>query len=108
MLLDEIKSVLSFAAFKADPDDSGVPWAKRYEGRKSLLMNVSRGFVSWRSVNKRGRFEEGGMMEGEFADAAPSAATSGVAWWKEAGAPFPSITALSSAWRTTSCVVTTA
>jgi hypothetical protein len=71
MLLDEIKSVLSFAAFKSDPDDSAVPWAKRYEGRKSLLLNVSRGSVSWRSVNKRGRFEEGGMQEEEFADAAP-------------------------------------
>lgn len=71
MLLDEIKSVLSFAAFKSDPDDSAVPWAKRYEGRKSLLLNVSRGSVSWRSVNKRGRFEESGMQEEEFADAAP-------------------------------------
>lgn len=71
MLLDEIKSVLSFAAFKADPDDSSVPWAKRYEGRKSLLLNVGRGSVSWRSVNKRGRFEESGMQEEEFADVAP-------------------------------------
>ncbi len=71
MLLAEIKSVLSFAAFKADPDDSAVPWAKRYEGRKSLLLNVGRGSVSWRSVNKRGRFEESGSQEEEFADAAP-------------------------------------
>jgi hypothetical protein len=71
MPLDEIKSVLSFAAFKADPDDSAVPWGKRFETRKSLLVNVSRGAVSWRSVNKRGRFEDGGMQEGELADAAP-------------------------------------
>ena len=71
MLLDEIKSVLSFAAFKSDPDDSAVPWGKRFETRKSLLINVSRGSVSWRSVNKRGRFEEGGVQEGELADAAP-------------------------------------
>lgn len=71
MLLDEIKSVLSFAAFKADPDDSAVPWGKRYEGRKTLLLNVSRGAVSWRSVNKRGRFEEGGTQEGELTDTAP-------------------------------------
>lgn len=71
MLLAEIKSVLSFAAFKADPDDSAVPWAKRFEGRKSLLLNVGRGSVSWRSINKRGRFEESGTQEEEFADAAP-------------------------------------
>ncbi|WP_397382787.1 hypothetical protein, partial [Prosthecobacter sp.] len=30
-----------------------------------------RGSVSWRSVNKRGRFEESGTQEGELADAAP-------------------------------------
>ena len=71
MLLDEIKSVLSFAAFKADPDDSAVPWSKRYEARKSLLINVSRGSVSWRSVNKRGRFEDSGSQDGELPDTAP-------------------------------------
>lgn len=74
MLLDEIKSVLSFAAFKADPDDSAVPWNRRFEGRKSLLINVSRGGVSWRSISKRGRFEDGGTQEGEFADSVPQRA----------------------------------
>ena len=73
-MLDEIKNVLSFAAFKADPDDSAVPWGKRFEARKSLLINVSRGAVSWRAVNKRGKFEEGGVHEGELADAAPQRA----------------------------------
>jgi hypothetical protein len=40
MLLDEIKSVLSFAAFKADPDDSAVPWGKRFE-TASLFSSTS-------------------------------------------------------------------
>lgn len=74
MLLDEIKSVLSFAAFKADPDDSEVPWGRRFETRKSLLLNVNRASTSWRGINKRGKFEEGGMMESEFADVAPQRA----------------------------------
>ena len=74
MLLDEIKSVLTFAAFKPEPDDSNVAWAKRYEGRKSLLINVSRSQTSWRSLSKKGRFDEGGVMEGEFADIAPQRA----------------------------------
>jgi hypothetical protein len=74
MLLAEIKSVLTFAAFSAEPDDSNVSWAKRFEGRKSLLINVSRSQTSWKAVNKKGRLEDGGVMEGEFSDIAPQRA----------------------------------
>lgn len=74
MLLDEIKSVLSFAAFKPEADDSTISWSQRFEGRKTLLLNVSRNQTSWRSINKKGRFEETGVMEGEFGDIAPQCA----------------------------------
>ena len=74
MLLAEIKSVLTFAAFNPEPDDSNVTWAKRFEGHKSLLINVSRSQTSWRAINKKGRFEDGGVMEGEFSDIAPQRA----------------------------------
>jgi len=71
MLLAEIKNVLSFAAFKPDADDSAVPWAKRFEGHKSILINVSRNQTSWRTINKRGKSEETGYQDGEFADVVP-------------------------------------
>jgi len=74
MLLAEIKSVLSFAAFKAEADDATVPWSKRFEGRKTLLINVSRNQTSWRGVNKKGKLDDGGVMEGEFSDIAPQQA----------------------------------
>ncbi|MCA1963044.1 MAG: hypothetical protein LDL31_03750 [Prosthecobacter sp.] len=74
MLLDEIKSVLTFAAFKPEPDDATVSWTKRFEGRKTLLINVSRSQTSWRAIDKKNRLEEGGVMEGEFADIAPQRA----------------------------------
>eukprot|EP01031_Cornospumella_fuschlensis_P018718 gene18718-22918_t len=74
MLFDEIKSVLSFAAFKPEADDATVPWSKRFEGRKSLLINVSRNQTSWRGINKKGKLEQGGVMDGEFADVAPQRA----------------------------------
>ncbi|WP_038162816.1 hypothetical protein [Verrucomicrobium sp. BvORR106] len=73
-LLDDIKSVLSFAAFRPEPDDAEVPWNKRFQGRRSLLLNVSRGHVSWRSLNKKGRFQDAGNSEGEFAEVAPQRA----------------------------------
>ena len=71
MLLAEIKSVLSFAAFKPDADDSAVPWRQRFDGRKSVLLNVSRSQTSWRGMNKKGKLEDGGVMDGEFADVTP-------------------------------------
>ncbi len=74
MLLDEIKSVLTFAAFKPEPDDASVSWTKRFEGRRTLLINVSRSQTSWRAIDKKNRLEEGGVMEGEFSDIAPQRA----------------------------------
>jgi hypothetical protein len=69
-MLADIKSVLTFAAFRPDADDPEIPWAKRYEGRKTLLINISRSHVSWRSVNRKGKFEQSGMLEGDISDVA--------------------------------------
>lgn len=87
MLLAEIKSVLTFAAFNPEPDDSNVSWAKRFEGHKSLLINVSRSQTSWRSINKKGRFEDGGVMEGSSPTLPRSAPMNGVRWSMAGGAP---------------------
>jgi hypothetical protein len=73
-LLDDIKGVLSFAAFRPDPDDPDMPWQKRFQGRRSLLLNVSRTQTSWRSINKRGKFQEGGTQPGELIEVAQARA----------------------------------
>jgi hypothetical protein len=67
---DDIKSVLTFAAFRPDSDDPELSWAKRFDGRKSLLLNISRSHVSWRSINRKGKFDQAGMHEGDLADVA--------------------------------------
>ncbi len=69
-MLDDLKAVLSFAAFRPDADDPDLSWNKRFEGRRSLLLNVSRSHVSWRSFNRRGKFDQSGMHEGDLADVA--------------------------------------
>lgn len=74
MLLDEIKSVLNFDAFKPEADDASVSWSRRFQGRKTLLINVSRTQTSWRGINRKGRFEDGGVIDGELSDVAPSRA----------------------------------
>lgn len=74
MLTEEIKSVLSFAAFRPDVDDADVPWAKRFLGRKSLLINIGRSQTSWKAIDKKGVLVDGGVQEDEFADIAPQRA----------------------------------
>ena len=71
-LLDDIKGVLSFSAFRPDPDDAEIAWSKRFANRRSLLINVSRTHTSWRALSKRGRFQETGSQEGDFAEVAPA------------------------------------
>src|SRR3954470_918452 len=73
-LLNDIKGVLNFSAFRPDPDDAEIAWPKRFAGRRSLLLNVSRTHTSWRSVNKRGSFQEAGAQEGDFSEIAPARA----------------------------------
>jgi hypothetical protein len=70
MLIDDIKNVLTFAAFRPDEDDADIPWGKRFEGRRTLLLNISRGLTSWRSINKKGELAEAGFQDGDFADIA--------------------------------------
>ena len=74
MLLDELKSVLTFAAFRPDFDDADLTWSKRYAGRRSLLINISRGSVTWRSIDRKGRLQEMGSQDGEFSEVANSRA----------------------------------
>jgi len=69
-LLEEIKNVLTFAAFRPDPDDSNVPWNKRFVKSRSLLLNVSRTQTSWRSINKRGRYQDAGSEDGDLPEVA--------------------------------------
>jgi hypothetical protein len=74
MPLDDIKSVLSFAAFKPTPDDAETSWGERFTGRRSVLMNVNRSSTTWRALNKKGRLQELGTQDGEFAEVATARA----------------------------------
>jgi hypothetical protein len=67
-LLEDITEVLSFAAFRPDPDDSQISWKDRSVNRRSLLININRANTCWRAVNKRGKFQEAGSQDGEFTE----------------------------------------
>ncbi len=74
MKLQDIKDVLTFSAFQPDSDDSSSAMSKRMVGRRYLLLNISRDKISWRSVGKKGDFEDAGSVEGELKEVAPQMA----------------------------------
>ena len=45
MKLKDVKDVLTFAAFRPEPDDSTAPWSKRFPRQRSLLLNFDQ---TWR------------------------------------------------------------
>ncbi len=68
--LEELKNVLTFAAFRPDADDPNIIWNKRFAKSRSLLLNVSRTQTSWRAINKRGRYQEAGSENGDLTEVA--------------------------------------
>lgn len=68
MKLKDIKDVLSFRAFRPEPDDSTAPWSRRFTRESTLALNIGRRRVSWTALDKRGEFRDAGSMEGDFKD----------------------------------------
>ncbi len=55
MKLKDIKDVLTFAAFRPEPDDSSASWSKRFPKKRSLLLNIGRETVSWQGGGEEWR-----------------------------------------------------
>ncbi len=70
MTLKDVKDVITFAAFRPEPDDPIAPWSKRFPRQRSLLLNLSRDGVSWAGVEKGGVIGETGNLTGDFKELA--------------------------------------
>jgi hypothetical protein len=68
MKLKDIKDVLTFRAFRPEPDDSTAPWSRRFTRESTLALNIGRRRVSWTALDKRGEFRDAGSQEGDFKD----------------------------------------
>ncbi len=71
MEFKDIKDVLTFAAFRPEPDNPRFTWQQRFPKRRSLLLNISRGRVSWASINRKGQVDGVAEAEGEFVEILP-------------------------------------
>jgi hypothetical protein len=77
MTLKDIQDVLTFRAFRPEPDDSTTAWKRRFPKERTLCLNISRRRVSWTALDKRGEYVDSGSIEGELKDAL---ATMGPEW----------------------------
>lgn len=66
----DIKEVLTFAAFRPESDNPRFTWQQRFPKRRSTILNISRGHVSWCFLNKKGEIEDTGEADGEFVEVA--------------------------------------
>ncbi len=70
MDLKDIKEVLSFAAFRPEPDNPRFAWPQRFPRMKTVLVNVNRDGCNWAFLDKKGNVENTGESEGQFMDVA--------------------------------------
>lgn len=68
MKFSDIRDVLTFAAFRPEPDNASAAWSRRFPNRRSVLLNVGRGQVDWCLLNKKQMVEDSGTERGEFSD----------------------------------------
>jgi hypothetical protein len=70
MKLKDIKDVLTFAAFRPEPDDGSAPWLRRFPNERTLLLNIGKNRTTWRGLGKGGRVADGGTQKGDFKEIA--------------------------------------
>jgi hypothetical protein len=68
MKLKDIKDVLTFRAFRPEPDDSTAPWTRRFTRESTLAINIGRRRTTWIALDKSGNFRDAGSVDGEFKD----------------------------------------
>lgn len=80
MEFKDIKEVLTFAAFRPEADNSRFPWPVRFPKRKSVIVNIGRGRVSWACFDRKGQLDNLGESDGEFVEVASQMAD----FWRSA------------------------
>jgi len=70
MELRDLRDVLTFAAFRPEADNPRFAWPQRFPKRKSVIVNISRGHVSWCCLNRKGEVDEIGEADGDFPEIA--------------------------------------
>lgn len=65
-MLDQIKSVLTFRAFRPEPDDPNASWKSRFSGRPTALLNIGRSSLSYTVMKDAKTFTPGAAQKGDL------------------------------------------
>lgn len=65
-MIDQVKSVLTFRAFRPEPDDPNATWKNRFSGRPAALLNIGRASLSYVVMKDAKTFAPGGAQKGEI------------------------------------------
>jgi len=67
-MLNYIKNILNFSAFRPEPDDPGFSWKARFAGRSTVLLNIGRNNLGFTVVDGKGKAKFGEKRNGELRD----------------------------------------
>lgn len=67
-MLQYVKAVLNFSAFRPEEDDPAASWKSRFAGRQTTLVHVGRNSLSYSVIDKKGEEAAGDSGWGELKD----------------------------------------
>jgi hypothetical protein len=70
MKLKDITDVLTFAAFRPEPDDSTAAWSKRFPKQRTLMLNIGREGIQWAGRDRSGTITESNFVKGDIKELA--------------------------------------
>lgn len=65
-MLDQVKAVLNFAAFRPEPDDPGATWKSRFPKKGTALLHIGRNTVGYCLVDAAGQVTPGEEKQGDY------------------------------------------
>ena len=65
-MLDKVKAVLDFSAFRPEPDDAGASWKSRFPKKPTALLHVGRNSLDYCIVSAAGEVTAGEEKQGDY------------------------------------------
>jgi len=68
-MLEQVKAVLNFSAFRPEPDDPSAAWKSRFPKKTTALLHIGRSSVSYELIEPGGSATPGEQKQGEYKEA---------------------------------------
>lgn len=65
-MLEQVKAVLNFSAFRPEPDDPSAVWKSRFPKGSTALLHIGRNNVSYCLVDAKGEVSPGEEKQGDY------------------------------------------